>query len=273
MKEIGNGPHGMTVEQHSLTEWEVSVRDEDLNISVKMGKCHECSYGEAVHNCPSTWRCMQGIMAGPLGWQDGCSFLSSVKFGTRSMCATRVAEVEPVVEEHPAPVGDGITDDYAAIQNIKGKDWRPEVGEEVRLVNLVDTISSPHCKNGMVGTVKHDDNGSSVPIFVEFSQHKGSPVGAWCNPAHLEPVSTKAEAKTEEEAWKRIKVGSRVRLGRHKMESYGNNWSPEMDQYVGREAVIKELLGVDLSNCPIGKVDIDNRTGYWRLESMELLEE
>lgn len=72
-------------------------------------------------------------------------------------------------------------------------------------------------------------------------------------------------------------VGSRVILGRHTQLEPENEdstyWAPEMDDYVGREAVITGHAGLCPWGEPTATVDVDQGGFYWRLCDMELLEE
>lgn len=72
-------------------------------------------------------------------------------------------------------------------------------------------------------------------------------------------------------------VGSRVILGRHTQLDPQNEdstyWAPEMDDYVGCEAVITEHAGLCPWGEPTATVDVDQGGFYWRLCDMELLEE
>jgi hypothetical protein len=62
-----------------------------------------------------------------------------------------------------------------------------------------------------------------------------------------------------------FKVGDRVILGRHTRKQ---NWTPEMDQYVGRIARIKKIY-FDIEEFPVANVDIDCCNWYWRLANMK----
>jgi hypothetical protein len=77
-----------------------------------------------------------------------------------------------------------------------------------------------------------------------------------------------AKAKIEE-----FGPGATVRLGRHLAVSAGEgseNWNPEMEQYVGHEAKIASLEGLDEQGRPIARVDIDDGDWFWRIENMTL---
>ena len=71
-------------------------------------------------------------------------------------------------------------------------------------------------------------------------------------------------------------VGSRVILGKHKtldpQDEDSSYWAPEMDEYVGKEAVITNHEGLCPWGEPTATVDVDGGDFYWRLADMELLE-
>src|SRR5690606_28682647 len=45
--------------------------------------------------------------------------------------------------------------------------------------------------------------------------------------------------------WGPISVGAQVTLGRHRPVNGDDNWSAEMDAFVGRQARVSQLIGVD----------------------------
>lgn len=68
--------------------------------------------------------------------------------------------------------------------------------------------------------------------------------------------------------WGPIQLGSQVTLGRHREVSGDFNWSPEMDPFIGRQARITELVGVDDRGCAVVRIDVDNGEFYWRIRDM-----
>jgi len=69
-------------------------------------------------------------------------------------------------------------------------------------------------------------------------------------------------------------VGAVVMLGKHLSVSASEgseDWSPEMDQYVGNEATIVSIEGDDTQGRPIVCVDIDGGDWFWRIENMTLV--
>lgn len=64
-------------------------------------------------------------------------------------------------------------------------------------------------------------------------------------------------------------LGDPVRLGRHQPIDGDDNWDPEMQQYVGRTAVIRELIGQEGdTGAYIVRVDVDNGKWVWRTADM-----
>jgi hypothetical protein len=70
--------------------------------------------------------------------------------------------------------------------------------------------------------------------------------------------------------WGPIAVGTRVVLGRHRPVNAEDNWSAEMDPFVGRPAQIQQLIGVDDQGCPVVHVDADQGQFFWRVRDMTL---
>lgn len=67
-----------------------------------------------------------------------------------------------------------------------------------------------------------------------------------------------------------ITVGTEVVLGRHRTVEGDDNWTPEMDPYVGRRARVTELVGVDDQGCLLIRVDLDRGDWFWRLRDVRL---
>ena len=54
-----------------------------------------------------------------------------------------------------------------------------------------------------------------------------------------------------------IRVGSRVVIHRHRPVGGRDNWSSEMNQYIGRTAVVSSFTGKDSSGCAMARLSID----------------
>jgi hypothetical protein len=67
-----------------------------------------------------------------------------------------------------------------------------------------------------------------------------------------------------------IKVGTVVILGRHRPVNGDDNWAVDMGEYVGEEATVTRLSGVDLQGCPGVRVDIDDGRWFWRIRDLSL---
>ena len=67
-----------------------------------------------------------------------------------------------------------------------------------------------------------------------------------------------------------ISVGTAIVLGRHGPWRGDDNWTPAMDQFVGRVAVVTTLSDVDPSGCPGVRVDIDGGQYFWRIRDAQL---
>jgi hypothetical protein len=62
-----------------------------------------------------------------------------------------------------------------------------------------------------------------------------------------------------------VTIGSVLVLGRHRLVDGDDNWSPEMDAYVGRAATVTGFAGTDPQGCPGVRVDIDGGQWFWRV--------
>lgn len=62
-----------------------------------------------------------------------------------------------------------------------------------------------------------------------------------------------------------LRVGSKIKLGRHTPWQGDENWAESMSQYVGQEASVTELAGTDAAGCPLVKVDVDGGAWFWRI--------
>lgn len=67
-----------------------------------------------------------------------------------------------------------------------------------------------------------------------------------------------------------ISRGSRITLGRHSEWRGEDNWSAPMDPYVGANAEVTELAGLDDSGCTVVRVDLDGGSFAWRIRDMQL---
>lgn len=62
--------------------------------------------------------------------------------------------------------------------------------------------------------------------------------------------------------------GSQVVLGRHRAVDGDDNWSDEMQAYVGRVARVIGPAGLDGNGCPGVRVDIDQGSWFWRVRDL-----
>lgn len=67
-----------------------------------------------------------------------------------------------------------------------------------------------------------------------------------------------------------LRLGDQVRLGRHTPVEGGVNWTSEMDVFVGRNAVLTELVGQDEWGAWVVRVDLDRGQFAWRTRDMVL---
>lgn len=65
-----------------------------------------------------------------------------------------------------------------------------------------------------------------------------------------------------------LSVGSVVTLQRHRFMHGDDNWDPAMVRFIGREARITRLAGVDAQGCAGVRVDTDGGSWFWRLRDL-----
>lgn len=70
--------------------------------------------------------------------------------------------------------------------------------------------------------------------------------------------------------WGPIAVGTNVIIGRHRVVNGDENWSAEMDAFIGRTVRIQDLIGVDDQGCPVVHIDADNGQFFWRARDMTI---
>jgi hypothetical protein len=65
-----------------------------------------------------------------------------------------------------------------------------------------------------------------------------------------------------------LSVGSVVTLQRHRFVHGDDNWDPEMTRFIGREARVARLAGVDGQGCAGVRVDTDGGSWFWRARDL-----
>ena len=122
-------------------------------------------------------------------------------------------------------------------------------------------------KDGLLELIDQSSQSEELKIILRMWTEK-APVAEPINPLPMSGKSLKLP----------VKRGDRVRLGKHKKEcrcpagpkcqNASANWSPSMDQYVGKVAVVIDETGQDAQQCDIVNVDIDQRQHQWRTNVM-----
>jgi hypothetical protein len=69
-----------------------------------------------------------------------------------------------------------------------------------------------------------------------------------------------------------IHIGTLVILGRHRSVDGYANWVDAMQSYVGMQARVTTLTGLDSGGCPVVNVDVDGGAYYWRIRDMTIVE-
>jgi hypothetical protein len=68
-----------------------------------------------------------------------------------------------------------------------------------------------------------------------------------------------------------VMPGSVLILGRHRPVSGDDNWTVDMNVFVGQTARVTTLAGTDASGCPGVRVDIDGGEWFWRIRDSQLV--
>ncbi len=66
-----------------------------------------------------------------------------------------------------------------------------------------------------------------------------------------------------------IGVGTKVVLGRHDDRNGGDNWAPEMDAFVGKQATVTEIIGADSQGFLV--VGVKENTWSWRIRNLAVV--
>ncbi|MBK8171885.1 MAG: hypothetical protein IPK60_16260 [Sandaracinaceae bacterium] len=67
-----------------------------------------------------------------------------------------------------------------------------------------------------------------------------------------------------------VLVGTTVRLKRHRAYGGDDDWTDEMSTFVGHEARVVALVGVDDVGCSGVRVDVDGGEWFWRVRDLNL---
>ena len=89
-------------------------------------------------------------------------------------------------------------------------------------------------------------------------------------PTPLPTIPQECGMSKETATYGPVSVGIVVILGRHRPVNGDEGWDSQMDAYVGRQATVTELVGVDAAGCPVIKVDVDGGAWYWRVRDLSL---
>jgi hypothetical protein len=78
-------------------------------------------------------------------------------------------------------------------------------------------------------------------------------------------------AECDSSTYDEVQAGARIRLGKHTVVNETDNWSSEMDPFVGQEATVTERVGKDRAGCEMVHVDADSGQHVWRLRDAVLV--
>ncbi len=80
----------------------------------------------------------------------------------------------------------------------------------------------------------------------------------WCGQAQASP------------SYGRIRIGTMVKLGKHRPVDGNANWGSEMEAFVGKIGRVVKQPGVDAAGCPVVRVDVDREEHAWRIRDLSL---
>jgi hypothetical protein len=128
-------------------------------------------------------------------------------------------------------------------------------------------------RNSLIQTLLREDG-----IYYIEATWLGTPSSYVLTLNHSRSVSlpttmTPQECGLETADYGPLLVGRRIILGSHRPVDGSSSWSDTMFSYVGQEAVITSLGGVDGVGCPVVYVDLDGGVYPWRIRDLFLLEE
>lgn len=68
----------------------------------------------------------------------------------------------------------------------------------------------------------------------------------------------------------RIRMGTMVKLGKHRPVDGNANWGSDMEAFVGKVGRVTKMPGVDAAGCPVVRVDVDREQFAWRIRDLTL---
>lgn len=80
----------------------------------------------------------------------------------------------------------------------------------------------------------------------------------WCGQSQSSP------------SYGRIRIGTMVKLGKHRPVDGNANWGADMEGFVGKIARVTKTPGIDAGGCPVVRVDIDKEQFAWRIRDLSL---
>lgn len=114
-------------------------------------------------------------------------------------------------------------------------------------------------------------NGETVGYRPGLASDHGRPHDGVTGRPPADPRLPQTCGHTDDDArYAPLEVGSAVIVERHRPYEGRTNWSADMDVYVGLEARVVELTGVDDQGCPGVRLDIDQARWFWRLRDLRL---
>lgn len=84
-------------------------------------------------------------------------------------------------------------------------------------------------------------------------------------------IPTQCDQSAQQAYFGAVGIGTVVQLGMHTPWRGDANWSPDMSGFIGMQATVTSLEGVDAVGCPVVRVNVDNGRSFWRIRDMRLV--
>jgi len=152
------------------------------------------------------------------------------------------------------------------------RSWLPAMEQYVGHFTRVTELASRDDQGCPVVHVEIDHGANlwrvrDLTLYDRVASERAEPTAEEQAPPLESCGQTSAEA-----AFGPFRVGAHVTLGRHRPVDHDANWSEPMERFVGEEATVTELSGVDAAGCPGVRVDVDGGEHFWRIRDLQIVD-
>ena len=192
-----------------------------------------------VRNCPQDWG-LSGKEIIPRGF---------LRRGSRVILGTPM----PVPDD-----GEGATSDTLMLAY---PSWRSIAGHTCRIVRFLgcDKEGCP------LATIRRDGTSTTASVRIRDLHNLDDPRYPLCQDTGM---------RSSQVSYGYLRVGSKVRVHKHRPVNGEMNWGSAMDKYVDKIGIVKQLRGVDKQGCAVVgcKFDGKDTTFAFRVRDMDLIE-